>query len=385
MSSSCPYDPFKKPRKEKGVLAADMDGDTIPMILRHKDVRSAARDWKTFSSDAPFRVPIPSEEVERSVRQLPIETDPPEHGEWRAIVEPFFRRPKDPAFVEKMGILVGRLVRAACKASEVEIVREFALPLQSRALAHLFAVPESEAEIWIGWGVHVFRDDHPGSPGGSGLDAYINERLDRAGSEPGSDFFTALTQATFRGRPLTRDEMVGFANLTFAGGRDTIINTIASIISYLAEHPESLETLRGDPKAIVTASEEFFRVISPLTHIGRVCPVDTDVHGIAVKAGERVSINWASANFDETVIEAPEETRLDRRPNPHMAFGTGPHLCLGAFHARLIVRTLLEQICAQVESITVLEAVETAPSDANFQRSVGFDLLRVRITGRIAD
>lgn len=382
MSSSCPYDPFKKARQEEGVLAADLDGDTIPMFLRHKDVRDAARDWKTFSSDAPFRVPIPSEFAERSVRQLPIETDPPEHTQWRAIVEPFFRRPKDPEFVTRMGILVGGLVRAACELDEIEIVREFALPLQSRALAHLFAVPESEAETWIGWGVHVFRDDHPGSPGGRGLDAYIHERLDRAETETGEDFFSALTRATFRGRGLTRDEMVGFANLTFAGGRDTVINTIASIIRYLADHPESLDTLRGDPKAIVTASEEFFRVISPLTHIGRVCPVDTDVHGIAVKAGDRVSINWASANFDETVIEAPEETRLDRRPNPHMAFGTGPHLCLGAFHARLIARTLLEQLCQQVKSITILEEVPCAPGEANFQRSVGFDLLIARFTAR---
>lgn len=382
MSSSCPFDPYKKSRKEEGVLAADLDGDSIPMILRHKDVRSAARDWKTFSSDAPFRVPIPSEFEERSVRQLPIETDPPEHGEWRAIVEPFFRRPKDPAFIEQMGDLVSGLVEAACEQEQIEIVREFALPLQSRALALLFAVPESEAETWIGWGVHVFRDDHPGSPGGSGLDAYIHERLDRAETEPGEDFFSALTQATFQGRALTRDEMVGFANLTFAGGRDTVINTISSIIRYLADHPETLDVLRDDPKAIVTASEEFFRVISPLTHIGRVCPMDTDVQGIPVKAGDRVSINWASANFDETVIEAPEETRLDRRPNPHMAFGTGPHLCLGAFHARLIARTLLEQLCEQVASITILEEVPCAPGDANPQRSVGFDLLRVEMVGR---
>jgi cytochrome P450 len=380
--SSCPHDPFKKARREKGIIAPDLDGDSIPMILRHKDVRRAARDWKTFSSDAPFRVPIPSEEVERSVRQLPIETDPPEHGEWRAIVEPFFKRPKDPAFVEKMRVLVGGLVRVACEQGQMEIVREFALPLQSRALAHLLAVPESEAETWIGWGVHVFRDDQDGTPGGGGLDAYIHEQLDRAESEPGEDLFSALTQATFQGRSLTRDEMVGFANLTFAGGRDTVINTVSSIIHYLAEHPEALSSLRGDPKAMVTASEEFFRVISPLTHIGRVCPVDTDVHGIEVKAGERVSINWASANFDETVIEAPEEIRLDRRPNPHMAFGTGPHLCLGAFHARLIVRTLLEQLCEQVESIAVVEAEPTAPNEANYQRSIGFDLLRVSIAGR---
>ncbi|NIP95555.1 MAG: cytochrome P450, partial [Akkermansiaceae bacterium] len=81
-------------------------------------------------------------------------------------------------------------------------------------------------------------------------------------------------------------------------------------------------------------------MISPLTHIGRVCPVDTEVHGVAVQAGHRVSLCWASANRDESVFEAPEEVRLDRKPNPHLTFGAGPHLCLGAAHMRLIMRLL---------------------------------------------
>src|ERR1700734_3800263 len=95
-------DPFREPRKEAGVLPCEFQGDTIPMILRHGDVRRAAKDWKTFSSDAPFRVPIPSEEDVRSMRQLPIETDPPDHGDYRDIVEPFFRRAKDPSMIAQV-------------------------------------------------------------------------------------------------------------------------------------------------------------------------------------------------------------------------------------------------------------------------------------------
>ena len=84
-------DPFQKPREESGVLPCEFQGEKIPMILRHADVQNAAKDWDTFSSDAPFRVPIPSEENLRTMRQLPIETNPPEHTEYRAIVEPFFQ------------------------------------------------------------------------------------------------------------------------------------------------------------------------------------------------------------------------------------------------------------------------------------------------------
>ena len=102
------------------------------MILRHDDVRKAAKDRKTFSSDSPFRVPIPSEEDVRSIRQLPIETDPPDHTEYREIVEPFFRRPKEPAVIAQVEALIGELLSEALLRDSIEIVREFALPL-SRA------------------------------------------------------------------------------------------------------------------------------------------------------------------------------------------------------------------------------------------------------------
>ena len=81
-----PSDPFKAKREAAPVARYEFQGEQIPMILRHADVRQAAKDWKTYSSDAPFRVPIPSEEAVRTMRQLPIETNPPEHTEYRAIV-----------------------------------------------------------------------------------------------------------------------------------------------------------------------------------------------------------------------------------------------------------------------------------------------------------
>ncbi len=94
-----PKDPFKKKRIEDGVLPCDFQGEKVPMILRHADVRAAAKDWQTYSSDAPFRVPIPSEEDMRTMRQLPIETDPPEHSAYRSIVAPFFNRTNSPEVI----------------------------------------------------------------------------------------------------------------------------------------------------------------------------------------------------------------------------------------------------------------------------------------------
>lgn len=376
-------DPFRKNREKDGILKCEFQGEIIPMILRHEDVRRAAKDWKTFSSDAPFRVPIPSEETVRSMRQLPVETDPPDHTEYREIVEPIFQRAKDPCVMAQMDALIDRLLVRAMEQESIEVVLGFALPLQSYALALLLNVPAREAETWITWGVHVFFDEE-GMSGkkGSVLDDYLQERLDQAINNPGADFFSLLTKAAFRGRALTRAEMMGFANLTFAGGRDTIIHTVATVMAYLGHNPEALEYLRQDPSRIVLASEEFFRVVTPLSHIGRVCPVDTTVHGITVKAGDRVSLCWASANLDESAFEAPEEVKLDRKPNPHLAFGFGTHLCLGAQHARLIVRTLLRKCTERLSHITILEEKAHVEKAAGYQRVGGYDVLTVRLAAR---
>jgi cytochrome P450 len=374
--------PFREARTTEGVLRCPFQGESIPMILRHADVREAARDWKTFSSDAPFRVPIPSEEEVRTMRQLPIEINPPEHTEYRAIVEPFFQRAKQPETIARVEALMAERLSDALGRESIEIVNEFALPVQSRALTYLLNLPESEASTWVAWGIHVFKAASGGFKKGNVLEDYLRQQLDRAAANPGEDFFSALTKAAYRGRPLTREEMMGFGNLTFAGGRDTIIHSISSIMAYLGRNPEAFEYLRQDPKRIVHAGEEFFRVFMPLTHIGRVCPVDTDVHGVPVKAGGRVSLGWASANFDETVFQAPQEIRLDRKPNPHLSFGFGPHLCLGAAHARLIVRSLLQALTQRVATIEVLDAKEHIEHEARYQRSNGFDALTVRLTPR---
>lgn len=371
-------DPFRDFRKMSAILECKFQGESVPMILRHEEVRQAAKDWHTFSSDAPFRVPIPSEEDVRTMRQLPIETDPPAHTEYRKIVAPFFQRAKDDAVIAQVDGLIDSMIASALGSEAVEVVREFALPLQSRALTYLLNVPECEAETWIGWGIHVFRDGGSGQQKGSALETYLHSRFDEAEKHPGDDFFSALTKASFSGRALTREEMMGFANLTFAGGRDTVIHTITSVLGYFARHPEALEYLRQDPARIILASEEFLRVFMPLTHIGRVCPVETDVHGVTVKAGGRVSLCWASANQDESVFAAPDEVRLDRKPNPHLSFGFGTHLCLGAPHARLLLRTLMEKCVEQIESITVLAAEEKIETEQRYRRLVGYESLTVK-------
>ena len=371
-----PEDPFREARQKEGALKCPFQGEEIPMLLRHADVRAAAKDWQTFSSDAPFRIPIPSEEEMRTMRQLPIETNPPEHTEYRRIAEPFFKRSKKPEVIEKVQNLINELLEKALTGTGLlEIVHQFALPIQSRALTYLLNVPESEDDTYIEWGIHAFHDENGC---GSTLEAHLALALKRAEKNPGKDFFSALNQATFQNRLLTYEEKMGFANLTFAGGRDTIIHSISSIISYFGQYHEYLQSLRDNPKGLVIAVEEFFRAFMPLTHIGRVCPIETEIKGIKIPPGGRVSLGWAAANFDPEVFDEPEKIDLTRKPNPHVSFGFGTHLCLGAPHARLIIRSLLEALVAKVATIEILEATSHVEENLAYSRENGFDRLNVQ-------
>ncbi len=375
-------DPFRSARERTGVLNVDLDGETIPLLLRYRDVRTAAKNWQTFSSNAPCRVPIPSEEKVRSVRQLPIETDPPEHKRYRALVEPHFRRPLQPEYLQSLHALIDQEVEDALKKGEFDVVHDFALPLQSKALTLLLGVPIGEADTWVTWGTSVFNEGD-GVAKGNQLEAYIQAQLDKAEPSPsGNDFFSALTQMTIDGRPLERDEMVGIANLTFAGGRDTVINAVTVMVDYFADHSAQFLEIASDERRVNLAVEEFVRIITPLTFIGRVCPNGADIGDQSVAPDERIGLCWASANFDDSVFEDPEQIKLSRSPNPHVGFGSGHHACLGAPQARAIMRRLLETLAMRVAAVEVIARVPRYETHPQFKRWMAYERLNVRFIAK---
>lgn len=379
--SSSARDTFKPARLAGNHLEVEIGDETISMLLTYQGVRTAAKNWQTYSSDAPFRVPIPSEENQRSVRQLPIETDPPEHRAFRALLEPIFRRPKQAGYIAAMDALVRSTLLACLNQPKLDIVRGLALPLQSRALALLLGVPQSEAETWISWGTHVFHDGEDSHQKGADLEAYLVGAIEagKNGDDP-ENFFTALHGFQIDGRPITAAEQLGIANLVFAGGRDTVINTVAFLIAHFARHPNALSQTASSPLAINLAVEESIRVVSPLTHIGRVCTHADPGHRRA--AGERISLCWAAANYDPEIFDRPEQVDLSRAPNPHIGFGSGHHACLGAAQARALLRSLIRNLADLVSEITVVETVPAFETFGVLKREVGFEKLIVDLKGK---
>jgi cytochrome P450 len=359
-------DPFKDARVSSGIQVTDFNGEKIPFVLRLKDLRKTVKDWQSFSSDHPFKVVPHSEEKLRTMRQIPIEMDPPDHTDYRAILEPFFKRPTQSEYILNMAEMVNSMVADAIEKKEFDAVHEFALPLQCRALARLLNVPESESEVWETWGLHALTE-------GSDLETYTAEQFKKAEKEPGEDFFSMLNGVDFRGRKLTFEEKQGIANVTFAGGKDTVINVVSSIFVYFCEHTEALGFLRQDERYIMTACEEFVRYVSPLTAINRTCPHAAKVNEYEVPEGSRIGLCWPSANRDESVFKKPDEVILDRLPNPHIGFGYGIHNCLGAPQARLIIRSLLQALSDQVKNMELLSFEPRIEKENSYTRQVGYD------------
>ena len=378
-------DVFKESRKANGYDHIDDQNDPAMMILGHKNVRKCAHNWKTFQSGAePGRIVIPSEVNIRSTRQIPFEVDPPLHKAYRDLVEKWFKRPLEDEYKEELSQLISDLMVEVMDKDIIEVVNDFALVLQSRALTLLLNIPFEESELWISWGTHVFRSED------TNLDAdkanilydYIDKQIDKAISAPGNDLYSILLASEVNGKKLTKEEVKGVMILTFAGGRDTIINTVTNTIIYFAEHPEALEKIRNNPNIVGTTIEELIRYFSPLTHMGRVVTENTQVCEHAVKSDTRVSLCWASANRDENVFDNPNDVILDRKINPHVAFGFGTHNCLGATHARQLLRILIMTLAEKIDSITILDAKDHYEQIDQYQRKVGFEYAKVKFNKR---
>ncbi|MEM9858799.1 MAG: cytochrome P450, partial [Bacteroidota bacterium] len=370
-------DAFASVREAKGVGIFNDQGDEVAMLLRLKDVRKTAKDPKNFRSqdDRPGKIVVPHEMDIAQVRQIPFEVDPPEHTSYRNLVEPWFKRPDQEEYQTKLKAIVEDTLNEVTDKSSIEVVTEFSLKLQSRALTLLLNTPFEESETWISWGTHVFRSDDNPVDGDKAnvLFDYLDDEIERASKTPSDDLYSVLLSSEINGKKLTKEEIKGVMVLTFAGGRDTVINAVTNTIAYLGDHPEALHQIKGNPSMIPHAVEELVRYFSPLTHMGRVVDQDTSVCEHAAKADSRVSLCWASANRDKKTFENPNEVNLDRKMNPHVGFGFGIHKCLGATHARQVLRTLLLVLSEKVSSIDLHGAEDKIEEWDEFQRKVGFE------------
>ena len=361
---------------------SDDEGEEDLVYLRSfRALKVALNDWRSFSSDTlGFNVVTPQHKT-RTFKQYPFELNPPAHTAFRAAIDPFFKRPLTPAYAADIARHVGTAIDRLLAADRVAVTPDFSLPLQSVTLTTRLAMPEPEAEVWATWGTNVFGNLRPGDPPeqarADALVAYITDKTDNAARYPGS-LFDELSRITIDGRPLTRDERLGVAHISFSGGRDTVIALLTGIVALYAHDPAAMAAIRQTPTLAQSATEELLRYISPLRLLARTCPHGGEAGGTPVAAGQRLGLCYGRANRDPAVFADPDTIRLDRKPNPHLAFGSGPHACLGNAHARLVARLLLTELAARATRIDILDAVPNPEQEPHDVQGLRFERLVVR-------
>jgi len=308
-------------------------------VSRYADVRTVARDNERFSNEGGFRpsgVEVPPED-----RNLG-DVDPPEHGPLRRLA---FHAAAGPGVVEGLRPF-GRaasheLLQRIRAAGNADLIARFSLALTNLVIARLLGIPDGDTEQVTTWGEEIMMGPLPVVGGMRNLypeftsyvEGLVAERV--ASADPPDDAIARIVEAAgSAGIPVPMVRMIMVQLLL--GGTTTTRDLLGSVCLELLQHPELHERLRAEPALVPAAVEEGLRLAPPVLFLIRTARRDTELAGATIAGGDRVIAGLAAANRDPDVYEAPDEFRLDRvDPAPHLSFGHGAHLCVGAALARM--------------------------------------------------
>ncbi|MEJ8281341.1 cytochrome P450 [Pseudonocardia spirodelae] len=325
-------------------------------VTRYDDVRHVLRAPDDYSSSlgaTQIRDPDPADLP--FLRRMVLNMDPPEQVRLRTLVTGAFTRRRLETVAAAVQARADALVEAVRGDGGCELVSAVTdeFPLQN--LSDLLGVPAEDRPKLLHWTNRVigYQDpDHaaetdgppvnPRSPAAlADMFGYADELAERKRAEPGDDVMTALVRAEVDGRRLTGPELHMFFFLLVIAGNDTVRSALPGAVLALAGHPGEYARLRADPGLLPTAVEELLRWHPPVLTFRRTATRDHVLNGTAIAAGDKVVVYHCSAHRDERRFPDPDRLDLGRTPNEHLAFGQGPHLCLGAHFARMQMRAFL--------------------------------------------
>jgi cytochrome P450 len=270
-----------------------------------------------------------------------LDLDPPDHTRLRALVHKAFTPRLVERLRERVQIICDRLLDRVQQNDAIDLVRQFALPLPVTVIAELLGIPWSDRTRFHRWSnrmvsVTSSRDAFFAIPDVWLFMRYLRRLFGRRRADPRDDLITALVRAEEAGTTLSEDELLAMVVLLLIAGHETTVNLIASGTLALLQHPDQLALLARDPALIRPAVEELLRYTSPVEiATERFAREDVTLAGTTIPRGELVLAVLASANRDERRFATPDALDIARQPNEHLAFGHGPHYCLGAAFARL--------------------------------------------------
>lgn len=341
------------------------------LVSRYADIISVEARGAPFVA-APRSV-LSSEAGEASIRQISgkpdvlrslFQMDKLEHRAYREIARSWFSKPE----VENLEVLATDLARQFVSrlprnGKAFDFAREVAVPFPLRLMMHILGLPETDDPLIVKLAngltgaedPHRALSDHPAESirlSGLGFREYFNRVTADRRSNPRPDLSTAIASACIFGKPIPDYERLSyFIQLAIAGQENTAY-AIAGGLQAMIDHPDQMSKLLRDPKLLDTAVDEILRWTSPGRHLVRTATTDTSVGGQRIRAGDAVALFFASANRDETVFARPDRFEVERQPNPHLAFGSGPHFCLGVHLAKLELKAIFGALMQDLPRIS---------------------------------
>lgn len=369
-ASGVPYDDYRVlrdhhpvARQEEPEVLGWPAGPGFWAVTRHADVVRVLKDAATYSSAiGATQIRDPDPEDLPFIRSMMLNQDPPQHGRLRRLVSRAFTpgrvdRFTDVARERARTLLAGALAAARASDGTVDLVTAVTDEYALLNLADLLGVPEGDRRLLLHWTQRVIGYQDPDEAGTPVLDgagrpvnprspAMLRDMFDHARQlaaykrrYPADDVMTTLANDA----ELTGAELEMFFFLLTVAGNDTVRSAAPGGLLALAQHPKAYRMLREGKVQLDTAVDELLRWHPPVLTFRRTAAQDTELAGRKIRAGDKVVVFHASANRDERAFTGPDRLDLARTPNPHVSFGDGPHVCLGAHFARLQLRLLYEE------------------------------------------
>jgi cytochrome P450 len=370
-----PHDQWRALRQMDRLQRCTPEGhDPFYPVVRHDQICEISKQPDLFLNR--FGIVLESGEQKQIIQaneglgqmRSIIGMDPPEHRDYRKVAAPWFT-PRSierivPIVEESARTLVDALVeRASGGEGECEFANEVAAAHPLRVLSTILGVPRDKEPQLLRLTNELFASEDPdlrrkGEDRTAAIQALameffqlFNAIIEDRRENPTDDLATLLANGKVNGEPMGMMETLGYYLITFTAGHDTTKNALAGGIHALAEHPDEYEKLKRNPDLVPSAVEEIVRWTSPVNYMKRVVAKDLEFRGQKLRKGDNLILFYASANRDEAVFEDPYSFRIDRDPNPHIAFGIGEHFCLGTHLARQSQRALLREMIGRVDTL----------------------------------
>ncbi len=328
-------------------------------LTRHDDIRAAERQPLLFSNaqgSRPNVAPQPSM----------IDSDDPLHAAQRRLVAQGFTNRQMQLYEGHVREVAGRLVDDVIEAGSCNVVEAFAKPLPMTLIGEMLGASPDDYGRLQHWSDQMIggsddaayvTDEVVGAA--FAYFAYITEVIADRRATPRDDLVSTLVHSAIEGESLDEDHIVGNSLLLLVGGNETTRSVITGGVHALLTHPEQLAIATASAQGGSVAPsvvEECLRWVTPINNMNRVTTQDVDVRGVTIPQGSQVLMSYLSANRDEDVFADSFRFDVTRDPNPHLSFGFGPHLCLGAQLARLELRVIFGEILTRLRDIRLADA-----------------------------